>query len=225
MNNYIGWLFDIYAHPTKGVVLWLVGEDGKPYSFHQAFETVFYARGSVEQLHDVGKFIRMQHSREIVRLERVTTKEDLFDGPQVVMGIGVSNSSIYKRLFRDMQEKFSDLIYYDVDVPLAVRYAAAYDVFMMSHCEIMAEPDGRLIHIKALDTPDALEPKLPNLRKLSLKPDTNPTHTAPGYLIVKFARSHLRLSFDRPRDLLSVLNSVLSSFDPDVIQTRFGDGR
>jgi hypothetical protein len=45
MKRHSGWLFDLYEHPTKGVVLWLAGEDGKPYSFHQEFETVFYARG------------------------------------------------------------------------------------------------------------------------------------------------------------------------------------
>jgi len=42
-------------------------------------------------------------------------------------------------------------------------------------------------------------------------------------LIAKFGKSYLRLSFARPRELLSILNSILSSFDPDVIQTHFGD--
>jgi DNA polymerase elongation subunit (family B) len=36
--------------------------------------------------------------------------------------------------------------------------------------------------------------------------------------------STLRLPFDRPRELLSLLDGILSSFDPDVIQTHFGDG-
>ena len=58
MKKYSGWLFDLYAHPTKGVVLWLVGEDGKPYSFYQDFETVFYARGEFPRLHELGEFIR-----------------------------------------------------------------------------------------------------------------------------------------------------------------------
>jgi len=30
MKKYTGWLFDLYSHPTKGIVLWLIGEDGKP---------------------------------------------------------------------------------------------------------------------------------------------------------------------------------------------------
>jgi DNA polymerase-2 len=223
MKKYSGWLFDLYEHPIKGVVLWLVGEDGKPYSFHHEFKTVFYAHGDVEQLHDLGVFIRSKYTSESVKLERVTTKEDLFDGPLVVMGITVSNSAIYKRLSREVCDKFSELIFYDVDIPFTVRYAVTYNVFMMAHCHVEAESHGRLISIRALDTPDELEPRLPSLRMLSLKPDTNPSTSSPKYLVARFGKSYLRLSFDKPHELLSILNSVLSSFDPDVIQTHFGD--
>ncbi len=194
MKKYTGWLFDLYAHPTKGVVLWLVGEDGKPYSFYQDFETVLYARGEFPRLHELGQSIRRKYPKETVRLERVT-KDDLFDGPQIVMGIGVSNSAMYRKLSREVRENFPDLIFYDVDVPLTVRYAAAHNVFMMARCEITAESDGKLVSIQALDTPDELDPKLPRLRILSLRPDTDPSHTSPKYLIAKFGKSYVRLPF------------------------------
>lgn len=223
MKKLTGWLFDLYAHPTKGVVLWLVGEDGSPHSFHQDFEVVFYARGPFERLHEVGESIRRRHPKEKVSLNRAT-KEDLFDGPQVVMGIGISDAVLFKKLSREVQEEFPDLIFYDVDVSLTVRYAAANNVFMMARCEVMAEPDGRLISIRALDAPDELEPKLPGLRLLSLRPNSDPSHKPPKYLVAKYGKSYLRLAFDRPRELLGVLNGVLSSFDPDVIHTHFGDG-
>src|SRR5690242_15349851 len=124
----IGWLFDLYAHPQRGIVLWLLGEDGKPYYLYQEFETVFYARGSHERLHDLGMFLRKKYSKEDVRLAKVT-KEDLFDGPQTLMEICVSSFTLFRRLSRDVVESFKDLIFYDVDIPLTVRYAAAYDVF------------------------------------------------------------------------------------------------
>jgi len=222
MKKYIGWLFDLYAHPIKGVVLWLIGEDGKPYSFQHDFETVFYARGPVQRLHELGKFLKGKYSKETVRLERVTM-EDLFDGPQEVMGVGAAHPTIYKKLFREVIENFSDLIFYNVDIPLTARYAAAYDIFMMARCELTAEPDGRLITIKALDASDELDPKLPRLRILNLRPDDDPSHTSPKYLIVSFGKSYLRTSFDQPRELLSLLNSILSIYDPDVIHTHFGD--
>ena len=217
-----GWLIDLYEHPTKGVVLWLAGEDGKPYSFYQEFETVFYARGEAQQLHNLGVFIRAKCSKEIVRLTR-DTKDDLFDGPQEVMGIGAHNGKTFGKLFREVQENFPNLIYYNVDVPFTVRYAAAHDVFMMARCEVVAEDDGKILRIKALDTPYDLDPQLPKLRLLSLRPDTNPAFKTPKYLIVKFEKSYLRLPFDKPHELLSILNGILTSFDPDVIHTYFGD--
>lgn len=223
MKTCNGWLFDLYAHPTKGAVLWLVGQDGRSHSFHQDFETVFYARGEFQRLHELGVFIRRKYSKEIVRLGR-DTREDLFDGPQVVMGIGTSNPAIFRKLSREAQENFPDLIFYDMDVPLTVRYAAAHQVFMMAHCEIAAADDGKLISIRALDAPDDLDPQLPELKILSLRPDTNPAHTSPKYLVAKFGKSFVRLPFERPRELLTILNSILDSYDPDVIHTHYGDG-
>jgi DNA polymerase-2 len=222
MKKYTGWLFDLYAHPTKGVVLWLAGEDGKRYSFHQEFETVFYASGSVQRLHELGVFLRRNYERKNVRLERVT-KEDLFVGPQEVLGIRVSYPDLYKKLFASVYQNFSDLIFYDVDIPLTVRYAVAHCVFMMARCEIIAEDDSRIISIHVLDTLDEMDTKLPRLRILILRPDTDPSHASPQYLIAKFRTSYLRLSLDKPRELITLLNSILSSFDPDVIRTQFGD--
>ena len=223
MKRVLGWLFDLYAHPTKGVALWLVGEDGKPYSFYQDFETVFYARASDQRLHDLGVFLRKKYPKENIRLTR-DEKEDLFDGPQVVMGIRVSSFALFNKIFREVQDSFSDLIFYDTDIPLTVRYAAANDVFMMARCEVISEDDGKIISIKALETPDELDPKLPNLRILSLKPDTDPSHKPPKFLIAKYGKSYLRLSFERPAELIGHLNGILVGYDPDVIQTHFGDG-
>ena len=222
MRKYIGWLFDVYAHPTKGVVIWLVGEDGKPRSFHQDFEVVFYAYGPVQRLHELGKFIRRKHPKEIVRLERVT-REDLFAGPQEVMGIAVSNPAAYRNLFQEVYENFSELIFYDADIPLTVRYAVANHIFMMARCEVIAGPDNRIISIQALETPYELDPPLPRLRILSLRPDTDPAHKPPRYLIARFDGSYVRASFNRPPEVIHLLNGILSSFDPDVIQTHFGD--
>lgn len=223
MTKHSGWLFDLYEHPEKGVVLWLVGDDGKPRSFYHRFEMVSYARGSVEELHRLGEFIRSQHSRETVSLKRAQ-KEDLFDGLLEVMEIGVSSPIVFRNLSREVSKKFQDLAFYDVDIPLTVRFAAALNVFMMGRCEIAAESDGRLIRITALDTPDELDPELPKLRLLSLIPDGNPSHEQPKYLTAKFGKSYMRLSFRQPRELISAVSGICSSFDPDVIHTHYGDG-
>jgi len=222
MKKYNGWLFDLYDHPIRGMVLWLIGEDGKPYCFHQDFEILFYAYGPFLRLHELGKHLRAKYPRQEVRLERVV-KEDLFAGSIELMGIGVASNLTYRNLFQDVHETFSDLTFYNVDIPLSVRYAAACNVFMMAHCEVFAETDGRLLKIRALDTPYEISPELPRLKILFLKPDSDPLYRIPQYLSLKFGKAYMRLTFDAPADLLHLLNGVLTSFDPDVIHTYFGD--
>ena len=134
-----------------------------------------------------------------MKFKRVT-KEDLFAGPQEAMGVRIANPSIYKRVFREANEHFPDLIYSDVDIPLTIRYAAAYNVFMMARCKVTAELDGKLINIIALDKPEELEPKLPHLRILTLRPDTDPSHGAPKNLIFSFGKFYLRAPLDQPLD-------------------------
>jgi DNA polymerase-2 len=219
MREITGWLFDLYVHPQKGVVLWLVGEDNRPHCFFQDFEITFYAGGAFPRLKELWRFL----ASKPVKLKKVDDKEDLFDGSQVVMQIQVESPTIYKGLFREVQERFPDLTYYDVDIPLTVRYAAAFNVFMMGSCKVTAEAGGKLLSIQALDKPDDLDPRLPHLRISRLRPDTDPNHASPKYLIVKFGKAHLRLPFSQPRELLNILNSVLSTYDPDVVQTHFGD--
>jgi DNA polymerase II len=219
MSEVNGWLFDVYAHPQKGLMVWLAGEDGRPHAFQQDFGVTFYAGGPFARLRELWRFLQPKP----VKLERVEDRQDLFDGPQVVMQIQSPSPLTHNRLFREVRERFSDLTYCDVDIPLTVRYAAAFNVFMMGYCRATAEADGGLISLQALDKPDDLDPPLPRLRTLSLRPDSDPDHAPPHYLIARFGKAYLRLPFERPRELLRVLNEVLDTYDPDVIQTHFGD--
>ncbi len=226
MIQVTGWLFDVYARPDQGIALWLVGEDGKPYCFHQDFEVAFYASGRVERLRELWRFLK---SRK-VRLES-TWREDLFDGMQHVVAIRVPSPASYPRLFKQVSAGFSDLVFYDADIPLPIRFIAAHDVFMMARCTVTAQPGekprdgvtGTLVSIAACESQSELDPKLPPLRKLSLSPDADPRRGTPRHLSVRYGGFQMRLPLDKPRELLLLLKHILSTYDPDVIQTRFGD--
>ncbi|HEY2980731.1 MAG TPA: DNA polymerase domain-containing protein [Anaerolineales bacterium] len=222
MTEYNGWLFDLYAGPEKGIVLWLVGEDGKPHCLYHDLVTTFYIRGSSEQLREAGLFLRSKYPPETVAFERAE-KEELFDGPQVVLGVKITNPADFQGIFRSAQDQFPDLIYYDVDIPLSLRYAAAYDVFMMAYCKVTAGADRKITDIQALDTPWDLEPRLPRLRKLSLRPDSDPSHAPPLSLIIRYEDTYIRAPLNRPRELLTLFNGILATYDPDMILTQFGD--
>src|SRR5512140_2773482 len=108
MLSYPGWLFDIYARPDRGLAIWLIGEDGKPYCFHQDFDVAFYAAGSLLRLRELWCFLK---SKKVTLA--YTQREDLFDGMQDVVEARVPIPAAYPRLFRDVSARFSDLTFYD----------------------------------------------------------------------------------------------------------------
>lgn len=217
MREYVGWLFDLYAQ-RDGIVLWLVGEDKKPRSFTQSFQITFYAGGPFHRLRELWKFLQ----EKPVTLSR-TQRVDLHEGLQDVLEVNVLAPSSFDELFREAHQCFPDLLYYDVDIPLILRYAANYGVFPLGHSRVEVKEGWKISKITPLDTPWELAPKLPDLRILQLRPDVDPSHAQPKFLLVSFERFKYSLSFDDPRRLLSSLNGVLRQFDPDVILTSYGD--
>ncbi|MCE9646690.1 MAG: hypothetical protein K8S20_11890 [Chloroflexi bacterium] len=222
MNEVVGWLFDLYEHPEKGLVLWIVGEDGKAYSFYQEFSAAFCAGGAPQQLHDLAKFLRSKYSTNLLKFTRHQA-EDLFDGTQDVMGMRVSSSALLPQVFQDASREFPDLTYSNVDIPITLRYAAKYHVFMMARCRVIAEPNGKLVNIQALDKPEDLDPKLPKLKVLQLRPDVNPNRRKPQQLLIKYNDVGIRVPLSRPKEIIDLLNNIFSTFDPDVLETHFGD--
>lgn len=218
MKEYIGWLFDLYAHPSRGIVLWLVGEDGKRYFFHQNFEITFYVAGPFPQLRELWRFLKAKP----VKLAR-TQRDDLYAGVQDVLEVRVASPAIYPELFREVNECFPELTYYDADIPLVLRYNAAHNVFPLAYCRLLAEPDGTLVSITALDSPWTLNPKAPPLRELNIEPDVDPSHAPPQHLLIDYDCFHFRAPLDNPRELLLLLNNILRRYNPDIILTSFGD--
>src|SRR6266508_3764038 len=130
MKEYTGWLFDLYAH-KQGIVLWLVGEDKKPHSFTQPFQITFYVGGPAHRLRQLWKFLRDKP----VSLFR-TQRKDLHAGIKDVLEVKVTNPSSYDELFREINQRFPDLLYYDTDIPLILRYAAMFGVFPLGRCRV-----------------------------------------------------------------------------------------
>src|SRR5215212_1547148 len=210
MKEYTGWLFDLYAHPKQGIVLWLVGEDHKPHSFTQLFPVTFYVGGPFSRLRQLWKFLRAQE--EPVRLQR-TQRRELHEGVKDVLEVNVLHPSLFDELFRKVYQLFPDLLYYDTDIPLILRYAAQHGVFPLGRCKVEVREGWSISEITSLDTPWELDPSLPALRILEVRPDLDPSHALPGYLSVHFDRFKYRLPLDDPRQLLFSLNGILQQFD------------
>jgi DNA polymerase-2 len=218
MKEYTGWLFDLYAHPKQGIVLWIVGEDGKPHSFIQPFQITFYVSGPFHRLRQLWKFLQTKP----VRLYR-TQRRDLHEGMKDLLEVRAPTPTCFDELFKEVEKQFPDLLYYDVDLPLILRYAAEYNVFPLGHCKVKVKEGWEISEIMTRDTPWELDPKLPDLRVLQIKPDVNPSHAMPEYISVHFDCFKYQLSLADPRRLLFSLNGILRQYDPDVILTSYGD--
>lgn len=217
MKEYTGWLFDLYAK-QNGIVVWLIGEDHKPRSFTQLFPITFYAGGPFHRLRQLWKYMRERP----VRLRR-TQREELHEGMKDVVEINVDDPSLFDELFKEVSQCFPDLLYYDIDIPLILRYAARYGVFPLGRCRVQAKQSWNIASIVSLDTPWELDPKLPDLRVLEIRPDMNPSHCMPRHLSIHFDRFKYRLSLGNPRALLSCVNAALLQYNPDIILTSHGD--
>src|SRR5271157_2513658 len=181
MKEYAGWLFDLYPDPKHGLTVWLLSEDGKSHSFTQEFSITFYAGGPVHRLRQLWKYLKENQQFVLSRIGR----DDLYSGKKDVLEVRVPNPVAFEELFKEINQRFPDLTYYDVDIPIILRYGATFNVFPLAYCKVEVEQGWEISSITVLvDTPWELDPKLPNLRILHLRPDVNPAHAAPQYLSV-----------------------------------------
>ena len=141
MNEYTGWLLDLYPHPERGVVLWLLCDDGQRRCLHQDFPVTFYAAGPPHRLRDLWKFLKGQPIH--IELSR-TEQRDLFTGSKVVLAASLASPTALSTLFQNLTNVFPDLTFYDADLHVALRHAAKYGTFPLANCHVLADEQDRI---------------------------------------------------------------------------------
>ncbi len=221
ITEHTGWLLDLFADPQGGVILWLLGDDGKRYRLQQAFPITFYAAGPAARLRTLWRFLESQPIT--VALSR-TKRRDLFQPrPLSVLAIRVARPALQPRLFQQVVQNFPELTYYDADVQITLRYAAAHHVFPLARCQVQVDDSGQVKEIAALDSPWELDPAPPPLRILRLEPDNDPARASPTLLSLSFEHFTYRLPLRPVRPLLIGLRSIINRHDPDLLLTSWGD--
>jgi DNA polymerase-2 len=139
-----------------------------------------------------------------------------------VLSVEIVQPAKLDRLFRSMVAAFPDLTYYDADISLALRYAAAFGVFPLARCRLEVQGEN-VVKITALDTPWDLDPEPALLRVLSLEPDCDPAHGEPSAIKVSYEHVSYSLPLDKQIPLLVNLGADLRRYDPDLVLTSWGD--
>ena len=140
MTEHTGWLLDLYTDPA-GITLWLLDNDGARRSFHHAFPVTFYVAGDFARLRLVWGWLRERAPAAQLRREQ---RRDLFNGDVDVLAVESADPTAAATLFGRVQARFPELDYYDADIPLPLRYAAAVGLFPLARCRLTADAAGRV---------------------------------------------------------------------------------
>lgn len=220
MNEYAGWLLDLYPHPDRGLVLWLIGDDGQRRCLRQDFPVTFYAAGPPHRLRDL--WIFLQHQPLQIDLSR-TERRDLMTGDTVVLAATLDSPFALPGLFQTLVQNFPDLAFYDADVHVALRHAALHGTFPLARCHVTLDEQNRIHEIHVPDSRWDIDAEPAPLRTVTIEPDVDPLHREPERIHVRTTQGCSTLDMKEESATLAFVGYLLNRFDPDLILTSYGD--
>nr|MBN1229611.1 hypothetical protein [Anaerolineae bacterium] len=151
-------------------------------------------------------------------------RKDVFRGMVPVLAVEVPQPARLDDLFRAMVSEFPDLTFYDGDISIPLRFAAAFDVFPLARCRLEVRGE-KVMKITSLDTPWDLEPEAAPLRILTIEPDCDPARGTPKNVTFAFGRSRYTLPINQEKktSFYWTVRADIKRFDPDLILTSWGD--
>jgi len=220
MNELTGWILDIYSHPERGIILWMLCDDGQRRCLHQDFPVTFYAAGASHRLRDLWKFLE---NRPLNMMLSRDERRDLFTGSTVVLAATLDSPSALPPLFQTLTKLFPDLVFYDADLHVALRHAAMYGTFPLARCHVVADGQDTIHKLEVLDSKWDLDPAPPPLRVLTIEPDVDPFHDHPERILIRSQKNNMVLDLENETHLLGFFDYLLKKSDPDLIVTSHGD--
>lgn len=216
-----GWLLDLYEDEADGLRMWFITEDDTRVCLHQPLEAVFYAAGENAQLRSL--WITLKRYPQVRSLQRETRRDAFIPDPITVLKVVVDSPLHQARIFRDIQQRYPQLVFYDADLASNIRHAALYGTFPMAFCELEHDDTGLILSLRVLNSRWDLAPVHPVFRVLTIEPDCDPGRGEPVALRVQYQRRKQTLQLNPPGELLQRLNRLLQEVDPDIILTSWGD--
>jgi DNA polymerase II len=222
MDEVTGWLFDLYAHPERGIVLWIIADSGDRLRLRMDFTVTFYAAGDFSRLREAWRYLTGKAG-----LAR-TKRRDLFLGERDVMAVTIDCAD---DIFHELHARFPSLDYYDADIPVSLRFIARTNCHLLGRCRVSFKGEW-VQSIQPLSSPWEIAHEPIPLRIMRLAPDVDPAVREPTKLALSFVdgfkiqptRGNYALNLEPRRPLLIALQADLQRFDPDLLLTSHGDG-
>lgn len=217
-----GWLLDLYLNQQNGINLWFISEtDDRRVCFSQPFPVTFYASGDHSELRRLWKQLKSYEG--VTSLYRIQKQDVFVAEPVDVLAVDVDGPARQQRVFREIEQSYPTLAWYDSDISIQARYMARYGVFPMALCEIEADENSIIQHITPLNSRWDVLPEMPPLRQLRLSPDVDPARAKVRSIRVETDWFNQELVFDINGLWLRAFNEILDIHDPDLLITDWGD--
>jgi len=214
MDEVTGWLFDVYEHSERGIMLWLITDTGERLSLRMELPVTFYVAGDFTRLRAAWR--ALQGRANLAR----TKRRDLFLGERDVMAVTADHNG---QVFREIHEQFPDLDYYDADLPISLRFIAHTGCHLLGRCRLQLRREW-VQSIQPLSSPWSIEHEPLPLRIMRLAPEVDPAFRKPTRIKVRTERGAYSQKIEPLRPFLISLQADLQRYDPDLLLTEHGDG-
>lgn len=221
MNEFTGWLLDLFEDPREGLVLYFINEDGTRPRLRCHLPVTFYALGSEAELEPLRRYL--SSLKQEISLDH-TRRMDVFKRRMVsTLGVTVNNPFEVSRVFNQTAASFPHLEFADADLQVSLRFAAQTGVFPLAYCRVKSDEDHRLVMIEPEEDAWVLKTRPIPLRVMRLTPDVPPHHTQPKVLKVEIEKEQYCFDLRTWRPLLVNLRALIQRHDPDLLLTDWGD--
>jgi len=217
LRNITGWLLDVYPDPERGSLLWVLDDDNQRHLLHQLFEVLFYVQADQRRLAQFSAALKGRFGSQVTMA--MSTRLDLFAGEIEVMAVHTANSASQRKVFYWAYRHFPELLYFDVDVPFALRFAARYGTRPLTRCRM----EVRGTQVCKIDADSGLDTHIPSFRLLQLTPDVDPEYVDPNRVVARFGNEEIILSLSSMPEFLQQMDELLLGYDPDIILSKWGD--
>ncbi len=217
-----GWLLDVKGTPG-GVVLWIKTVNGEVRSFRMRLSPWFYLGGKETRLRRVGSALERRGAR-------VTFEEmrEFFTGEEVLaLKVRASSPAAFRFLVTLAERLVGGESVYSSDIPVEEFFFYLTGVFPLGKVEVEMDETGEVQSIYPMEGPWDLDYALPPLSFMEIRSvgrsGVNPLHQPWVSLEVRFDGDCWEIRSDGPAEVVTILDSIIRSRDPDVVISEWGD--
>ncbi|MBI5020200.1 MAG: hypothetical protein HZB59_02075 [Ignavibacteriales bacterium] len=216
-----GYFFDLYPI-RNGMVIWIIGDNGKAYNCFDPFHPSFYMKLGTS---DMKRLLTLAQRFKLPVTIGREKKLELFSGEEWdVTKITVHNPLQLNNCVWTLQKYFPHFVFYNSNIPVAQMYLYDREVFPLARCKFRIDENNILKQIIIEDKFDACNYHVPDLRIMKLQnTEFSAKFSRSLNLEIGYEGSTYAIEQNDPAEVLNSINWHLYNYDPDLIISDWGD--